>query len=348
VSFRPDAPRHDGETDREGGECERRPQARPRSDERRDEDARREHDALALGVHRAREENSRGRKPPARRVTDPERDEQRSDDHEEVDEDVCERREHQHAEARNHENEEHGRPEQPYGNVAMEQAHDGSHGAHDQEPELHVQGGSVRSADGMERGRVDDGLERRIHRVRRRGEEVLVEPVEEVDRLALRNPERPGVVCLQALYPRRPKQRLEKDSRERNARRRHEHRPGRGGAPRPVMDGHATVSRQSGAGHGERDERDDDRRPVERDTDDEKRGPQHSERGQTDQVPEPDEPRHGIPRAESAEAPEERETDEGVREIERRKPGQPAQSHCGRLRIASWRAESSQTVCASG
>ena len=95
----------------------------------------------------------------------------------------------------------------------------GTDGSDDDEPELHVQRHDVRAAHRVEGRRVEDGLERRIRRVRRGREEARVQAVEEEDRHALRHPEGPGVVLLQAQQPRRPEQRLEEQPRERDARR---------------------------------------------------------------------------------------------------------------------------------
>ena len=60
-------------------------------------------------------------------------------------------------------------------------------------------------------------------RVRSRREDMLVEAVEEVDRVALRHPERPGVVLLEALQPRDPEEGLEEEAGERDPYGRHEH-----------------------------------------------------------------------------------------------------------------------------
>ena len=101
--------------------------------------------------------------------------------------------------------------------MPVQQAGDRRDGSGDEEPELHVQRDHVGAAHRVERRGVEDRLQRRVGRVRSRREDVLVEAVEEVDREALRHPERPGVVLLEALQARDPEEGLEEEAGERDA-----------------------------------------------------------------------------------------------------------------------------------
>ena len=195
----PDAPRKHGEADSDRRDGEPRPPARPRGDERGGEHARGEQDAFALRVHRAGEQHRRSSEAPARRVAEPQREQQGRDHDEHVEEDVRERLQQPLAEARDDENEEQGAARSATPGRGDGEAGGSGDGADDEQPELHVQRGRVRAAHRMEGRRVEDRLQRRVRRVRRRREDVLVETVEEEDRLALRDPERPRVVRLEAV-----------------------------------------------------------------------------------------------------------------------------------------------------
>ena len=251
------------------------------------------------------------------------------------------------AEARDDENEHERRPKKPRRGTPMEQSGSRGNGADDEEPELHVQCDDVGPAHCMEGGCVENGLEWRVRRVRCGGEDVLVETVEEVDRLALRHPERPGVVLLQAVQSGSAEQRLEEEARERDARCRDEQHRSPADSRESTLEARSPTPAGYHADSTENDQRHRDLDPAERDPRDEKRRPEDAERGEADQVPEPGESEHASPRTKGAERPEEREADEGVRDIERREPGEGAYRHGARLRIDSPCPESSQTICAS-
>ena len=145
-------------------------------------------------------------------VAQPEREQERADHEEQVDEHVGLGRQEPLAEARDDEDEQEWRPECPGGHVPVEAARRSRRRrADDEEPELEVERDDVDAAHRVKGRRVEDRDDRRVRRAGARREDLRVEAAEEVDRLRLRHPERPGVERLQALQPRRAEERLEQE-----------------------------------------------------------------------------------------------------------------------------------------
>ena len=138
----------------------RRAPARPTAgarleDERHAERDRGEEDALALRQRRAGEEHRGSGEAPAAPVAQPER-EQGRDGEEDVEEDVGLGRQQPLAEARDDEDEQERRPEQPSRRVPVEEPGDRGDRSDDEEPELDVERHDVRAAHRVERRRVKD------------------------------------------------------------------------------------------------------------------------------------------------------------------------------------------------
>ena len=182
------------------------------------------------------------------------------------------------------------------------------------------------------------GLQRRVRRVRRRREEVLVEAAEEEDRLALRHPERPRVVLPGGSAAARrgttPRGRAPRARRPPPMTSTVGVPPSGGGRARGV---HAR-SRPATTPDGGENQRASTTIPTPPNghAGDEQRRPQHAERGEADAGTRA--PRAGARRptcemrasAQSSERPTTR-----VGEVQRDEPGERTHRHGGRLRIAS-------------
>ena len=105
---------------------------------------------------------------------------------------------------------------------------------------------------------------------------------------------------------------------------------------------------RDGARCTEDDERHRDLDPAERDAGGQERRPEDTERGDAEQITEPCEPQHDAPGAEAAEAPEDGEPDEGVREVQRREPGERAHASRRTSQDREPSSASSQTGAAPG
>ena len=184
----------------------------------------------------------------------------------------------------------------------------------------------------MEGGRVEYRDERRIRRSRQRREEPFVEPSEEVDRLPLRNPERPGVPVVQAREPRPAKERLDEEHGECDS---------DGGD-----DWHTSASerRKGGSWTAEPAATDETRRDEhrssqkdeparERDADHEQERPDDTDRGDAREIGEATEPGELEPGAPATGQPEHRSAADEDEEIEGNKPGDRADRHVSTLRI---------------
>ena len=118
----------------------------------------------------------------------------------------------------------------------------------------------------------------------------VVETVEEVDRLALRHPEGPRVVLLEAQQPRGAEQRFEEEPRKCDPGSRHEHHRSAADSGETALEAASSKPTGDDARGRQNQQRHHDPDSAERDADYEQRRPQHAERGQADEVPEPREP----------------------------------------------------------
>ncbi len=326
---------------------------RPRRDERRREHGRREQEALALRERRAREEHrGRGEPPaaPGRGATA--RAAARATTNEDVDRtSACGVRSRSPKRGTTRTSRSDGQRSHG-GRVPMEQPGDRGDGAEDEEPELHVERDDVDAAHRVERGGVEDRQQRRVRRPGARREHLLVEAVEEEDRLrpsAPRTPRRrtPGgsAGAPRGTAPRAggpasamPGGRDEQDRRRADRGRRRSLR--------------ARAGRRRPATHAGRDaERRATRRspPAERHADDEQLRPEDPERGDAEQVAEPGEPEHVAPTRGSRGAPRgARGRARANATLSAEEPGERADGHARRLRIDEAFLASSQTGSAPG
>ena len=163
------------------------------------------------------EDRRRGEQP-GLSVDEPERDEERSQREEVVEQKVGLRVEVAADDTRRDEHEDDARPEDVGRDARGEQPRDRRGEATREEPELHVERDDVGGAHEVERRGLERRHERRVARVRELAEELLVEASEEVDRLRLRNPERPGVPGGERGEAGRSEERFQVDDDERRAR----------------------------------------------------------------------------------------------------------------------------------
>ena len=176
-------------------------------------------------------------------------------------------------------------------------------------------------------------------------------PAEEVDRLCLWHPEGPGVIGLEALEAGSAKERLEHESGERDAGRRHEQGGWRGSSATRIAEAARRVPAEQQAraepGASAAAERQRDPPAAERHPQDEQLRPERPERGDAEQVPEPGAPHHVRPAGKPAHRPEDDEPENRVCAVQRSQPRDRLERHSRCLRIESPSA-SSHTTCASG
>lgn len=127
----------------------------------------------------------------------------------------------------------------------------------------------------MERSGVEHRDERWVRRPRERSEELLVEAAQEVDRLRLRNPERPRVPRVQPSETRRPEEPFDEKTRRRDPDRGDDQAVSgiKGAASRTTSSPPSGRQRRTGDDHGRHPNHDPER---ERDSSDQQKRPERA------------------------------------------------------------------------